>query len=315
MMSKSKLLLRALLLVTGLVGHFAYADEDILPAKLTPEQIALGPTLSHISETGQIFMAHRESSVPFSYVLADRVTPVGFSWDICLRVAKAIEEKLGKPLEIVPVVASAYARMMQVKVGMADIECGSTTNTIGRQRQVAFSNTFFASEIRILVRADSGIKNIDDLNGKRIVTTAATNAERMVRQFTIQRGMAVKQLSERTNFSSFARLERGEADAFVNDDAILLGQRSASKTPEKFVLIETSGLSVEPYGLVLRNEDPVFKATVDQALVKMMQSGEMEQIYSKWFTQPIPPNNRTLGLPLSDLNKAVFANPNDRPAN
>lgn len=314
MIGKSKLLLRSLLLVTGLVGHLAYA-EDIFPAKLTPEQIALGPTLSRISETGQIFMAHREAAIPFSYVLADRVTPAGYSWDICQRVAKAIEEKLGKPLQIVPVVASAYARMMQVKVGMADIECGSTTNTIGRQRQVAFSNTVFASEVRILVRADSGIKSIDDLNGKRIVTTAATNAERMVRQFTIQRGMAVKQMSERTNFSSFGRLERGEADAFVNDDAILLGQRANSKMPENYVLLETSGLSVEPYGLVLRNEDTVFKATVDQALVKLMQSGEIEQIYNKWFTQPIPPNNQTLGLPLSDLNKAVFANPNDRPAN
>jgi glutamate/aspartate transport system substrate-binding protein len=205
--------------------------------------------------------------------------------------------------------------MMQVKVGMADLECGSTTNTIGRQRQVGFSNTFFASEIRILVRAGSGIKSFDDLNGKRIVTTAATTAERMVRQFTVQRGMAVKQISERTNFSSFGRLERGEADAFVNDDAILLGARANSKTPEGFVLLESVGMSVEPYGLVMRNDDPVFKATVDQALVKLMQSGEIVKIYDKWFNQPIPPSNHTLGMPLSELNKAVFANPNDRPAN
>lgn len=314
MIRQSLRMLRPLLLVTGLVCQLAYA-QDVLPAKLTPEQIALGPTLSRITETGEIYLAHREAAVPFSFVLADRVTPAGYTWDICLHVAKAVEQKLGKSIRIVPVVASAYGRMMQVKVGMADIECGSTTNTVGRQRQVSFSNTIFASEIRILVRADSGIKTIDDLNGKRIVTTAATNAERMVRQFTIQRGMAVKQISERTNFSSFARLERGEADAFVNDDAILLGQRASSKMPENFVLMESTGMSVEPYGLVLRNDDPVFKAMVDQALMQLMQSGEMEQIYNKWFTQPIPPSNQTLGLPLSDLNKAVFANPNDRPAN
>jgi glutamate/aspartate transport system substrate-binding protein len=307
-------MLSSLLLVTGLVCQLAYA-QDVEPAKLTPEQIALGPTLSRIAETGEIYLAHREAAVPFSFVLADRVTPAGYTWDICQHVAKAVEQKLGKSIRIVPVVASAYGRMMQVKVGMADVECGSTTNTVGRQRQVAFSNTIFASEIRTLVRADSGIKTIEDLNGKRIVTTAATNAERMVRQFTIQRGMAVKQISERTNFSSFARLERGEADAFVNDDAILLGQRASSKMPENFVLMESTGMSVEPYGLVLRNDDPVFKAMVDQVLVQLMQSGEMEQIYNKWFTQPIPPNNHTLGLPLSDLNKAVFANPNDRPAN
>ena len=314
MIRQSLRMLSSLLLVTGLVCQLAYA-QDVEPAKLTPEQIALGPTLSRIAETGEIYLAHREAAVPFSFVLADRVTPAGYTWDICQHVAKAVEQKLGKSIRIVPVVASAYGRMMQVKVGMADVECGSTTNTVGRQRQVAFSNTIFASEIRTLVRADSGIKTIDDLNGKRIVTTAATNAERMVRQFTIQRGMAVKQISERTNFSSFARLERGEADAFVNDDAILLGQRASSKMPENFVLMESTGMSVEPYGLVLRNDDPVFKAMVDQVLVQLMQSGEIEQIYNKWFTQPIPPNNQTLGLPLSDLNKAVFANPNDRPAN
>jgi glutamate/aspartate transport system substrate-binding protein len=314
MIRQSLRMLRSLLLVTGLVCQLAYA-QDVEPAKLTSEQIALGPTLSRIAETGEIYLAHREAAVPFSFVLADRVTPAGYTWDICQHVAKAVEQKLGKSIRIVPVVASAYGRMMQVKVGMADVECGSTTNTVGRQRQVAFSNTIFASEIRTLVRADSGIKTIEDLNGKRIVTTAATNAERMVRQFTIQRGMAVKQISERTNFSSFARLERGEADAFVNDDAILLGQRASSKTPENFVLMESTGMSVEPYGLVLRNDDPVFKAMVDQVLVQLMQSGEIEQIYNKWFTQPIPPNNQTLGLPLSDLNKAVFANPNDRPAN
>ena len=314
MIRQSLRMLSSLLLVTGLVCQLAYA-QDVEPAKLTPEQIALGPTLSRIAETGEIYLAHREAAVPFSFVLADRLTPAGYTWDICQHVAKAVEQKLGKSIRIVPVVASAYGRMMQVKVGMADVECGSTTNTVGRQRQVAFSNTIFASEIRTLVRADSGIKTIEDLNGKRIVTTAATNAERMVRQFTIQRGMAVKQISERTNFSSFARLERGEADAFVNDDAILLGQRASSKTPENFVLMESTGMSVEPYGLVLRNDDPVFKAMVDQVLVQLMQSGEIEQIYNKWFTQPIPPNNQTLGLPLSDLNKAVFANPNDRPAN
>jgi glutamate/aspartate transport system substrate-binding protein len=101
----------------------------------------------------------------------------------------------------------------------------------------------------------------------------------------------------------------------VNDDAILLGVRANSKTPEGFVLLESAGMSVEPYGLVMRNDDPVFKATVDQALVKLMQSGEIVKIYDKWFNQPIPPNSFTLGMPLSDLNKAVFANPNDRPAN
>lgn len=314
MMRQSMRLLLSLLLVTGLVNQVACA-QDAESVKLTPEQVALGPTLSRIAETGQIFMAHREAAIPFSYVLEDRITPVGYSWDICLQVAKAIEAKLGKPIQIVPVVASAYGRMMQVKVGMADIECGSTTNTVGRQRQVAFSNTVFAAEIRLMVRADSGIKTIDDLNGKRVVTTAATNAERLIRQVTIQRSMAVKQLSERTNFSSMGRLERGEADVFVNDDAILLGARAGSKKPEDFVLMETVGLSVEPYGLVMRNDDPVFKATVDQALVGLMKSGEIVNIYDKWFNRPIPPGNHTLGMPLSDLNKAAFANPNDRSAN
>ena len=248
-------------------------------------------------------------------MLPDKVTPAGYSWEICQHVAKAIEARLGKALTIVPVTMSASTRLMMVKIGMADIECGATTNTTGRQRQVAFSNTFYISQIGVLVRADSGIKTLDDLNGKRVVTTSGTNAERLVSQIALQREMPIRQLVGRSNSESMHLLESGAVDAFVNDDAIVLGQRANADVPDNYLLLSVETNALEPYGLVLRRDDPVFKSLVDATLVQLMQSGEIRDIYERWFTKPIPPSNRSLNLPLSELNRATFANPNDAPAN
>ncbi len=279
------------------------------------QQADLGPTLNKIAESGNIYLAVREAAIPFSYVLEDKKTPAGYSWDICQRVAKAVEEKLGKPITIVPVIASTSGRMMMVKVGMADIECGSTTNTVGRQRQVAFSNTLFVSEIRIMVRANSGIKDAADLKDKKVVTTSGTSGERLVRQLAMQRNLPIRQMQGRSNFESMRMLERGEVDAFVSDDALLLEQRANSENPQAYVLLPRAMTSVEPYGLVIRNDDPEFKKLVDAVLVQLFKSGEIEKVYDKWFNQAIPKVTHPLNMPLSDLNKAAFANPNDKAGN
>lgn len=280
-----------------------------------PKPEGLGPTLGKIAESGIVYLAVREAATPFSYVLPDKVTPAGYSWELCQHVAKAIEARLGKPLAIVPVTTTASTRLMMVKSGMANIECGSTTNTASRQRLVAFSNTVYVSQIGILVHKDSGIKTVNDLNGKRVVTTSATNAERLVRQIALQRAMPVRQLIGRSNTESMELLESGKADAFVNDDAVVLGQRANARVPGDFVLLPAEMNLVEPYGLVVPRDDPEFKALVDATLVKLMNSGEIREIYERWFNQPIPPNGRSLDLPLSELNKTIFANPNDKPAN
>lgn len=276
----------------------------------------LGPTLKKIADSGTIYLGFREAAVPFSYVtVADKEKPQGYSWDVCGRIVKAIEGKIGKEIKVVPVVATANARLMMVKVGMADIECGATTHSLGREKLASFSNTIFVAEVGVLVRASSGLKSANDLAGKRVVTTGGTTADRLVKQTALQRNISIKQLVEPSHVQAMALLERGEADAYVADDAILLGQRANSTTPDQYVFLPNVVSSVEPYGLVLPKDDLAFKKLVDDALVTMMKSGEMATIYDKWFMQPIPPINQVLNHPISDLNKTVFANPNDRPVN
>lgn len=297
----------------GACLNSALAESGRTQAAVTQE--ALGQTLSKISQSGVIYLAHRESSVPFSYVIPESNTPVGYSWEICQHVVKAVEKKLGKEIQVVPVNASSFGRMMQVKVNMSDLECGSTTNTVGRQNMVNFSTTIFVSEVRILVRANSGIKTAEDLRHKRIVTTSGTNSDRLVKQFSLQRNVDVVIEAEVSNSDSMQRLESGDADAFVNDDAVLLGLRASAKNPEDYVLLDGVSLSVQPYGLVMRNDDPIFKQLVDDTVIALMRSGEILKIYEKWFNQPIPPNNKSMAFPISDLNKATFEYPNDRPTN
>ena len=309
-MIKNLRFLSGLLLVAGLSVSSVFAQTAATTG------LDLGPTLNKVNATGNFYIALRTSSVPFSYVLSGgRETPAGYSWEICEHIAKAVEAKVGKSITIVPVPVSSSGRIMMIKTGMADIECGSTTNTLGRQRQVAFSNTIFVSEVGVLVRAADGIRSFSDLNGKRVVTTSGTNAERLVRVVALQRGLSIKHQHGRENSESMAMLERGEADAFVTDDALLAGARAAAQNPESFALLPRATTAVEPYGLVLRNDDPVFQKLVNDTLGELYKSGEIEKIYDKWFNQPIPPNQRVLALPLSDLNKAAFANPNDKPAN
>lgn len=274
----------------------------------------LGPTLKRIASEGTIQLGYREAAVPFSYILADKQTPAGFSWELCGRVVNAVKEKLGKEIKIVPVVATSTARLMMVKVGMADIECGATTNTVSRQSQAAFSNTFFVSEVKVMVRADSGIKSFADLVGKRILTTNGTSADRLVKMTAIRLSQAVLEVNGRSHEESMAMLVRGDADAYVADDAILLGKRAGATNPEDYVLLPES-LSVEPYGLALPKDDPAFKNLVDDVLVGLMKSGEFETIYNKWFMEPIPPNGARLNLPMTPALKALVESPNDIPAN
>jgi glutamate/aspartate transport system substrate-binding protein len=197
---------------------------------------------------------------------------------------------------------------------MTDIECGASTHTLAREKLASFSTTFYVSETRLMVHADSGIRSFDDLAGKTVLTASGSAAERLVKQTALQRNLVIRQVQSRSQAESMAMLERGEVDVYVADDATLAALRAQSTAPERYVLLDDS-LSVEPYALVLPKDDPAFKAMVDETLVDLMKSGELEKIYSKWFTQPIPPTGKALNLPLSALNKSTWQFPNDKPAN
>lgn len=303
-MQPMKFLLRNVLLLLVFFGGTG--------AAVAQESVA-SPTLKRILETGNIYLAHRESSVPFSYLLPGEAA-TGYAWDICLGVVKALENKLGRSLNVVPVVATANGRLMMVRAGMADIECGATTNTLGRQKLVSFSNTFFVAQVRGMVKVGSGIHSMNDLGGKRIVTTSGTTADRLVKMAALQRNLSIQQIMGRDHPESMSMLLKGEVDMYVADDAILVGQRAATGAGADFELLSES-LSIEPYGLVLPLEDYEFKSLVDGALVGMMQSGQLQALYEKWFMQPIPPRGVPLDLPMTELLKGMIAEPNDRPVN
>ena len=275
---------------------------------------SFGPTLDKISERGMVFVGHRAASFPFSFILTGADQPDGFSIDICRHVIKAIEEKLGKKIVAQPVDLTENTRTLMVKTGMADLECGSTTNTIGRSQQVAFSTTIFVSEVKAMVPIELAGKTLKDLANKRVVTTLSTTADRLVKQASMSRNISIRNEVQGSHDLSMKALVNGDADVFVADDSILAGLRARSANPEKYVILDES-YSVEPYGLLLPKDDPQFKQLVDDVLIGLMKSGEIAKIYDKWFMNPIPPNNYNLNLPMSPLNKAAYANPNDRPVN
>ena len=289
-------------LVAACIAEFAFVDAAVA-------QSVRIPTLQKIRQYGAIYVGHREASVPFSYYVGE--TPVGYSKDICDKVVADIKLYLHDPsLKVVLVPVSNSSRLMMLMTGMIDLECGSTTNTKIRQQAVAFSVTPFISGVRALVRKDSKIDKIADLNGKQIVTTAGTTSERLVKNALATRKLSAGAKYGRTHLDSFGQVLRKEADAFVVDDAILSGLIANSAEGDKFKLLEEN-FGFEPYGIGLRKDDPEFKEVVDKSMREMMKSGEMETLYNKWFMSPIPPNNVNLQIPLSDALKEAMRNPTD----
>ncbi len=276
---------------------------------------AMGPTLNKIADTGAIFLAYREATIPFSYINLASQPPeiVGYTWEICGHVVRAVRERLARDIATVPVAVTANSQTLMLKTGMADLVCGAPTNNVARQKQVAFSNTFFVAEVKALVNKNSGIRSVADLANRNVVTTLGTTADRLIKQAALASNVTMVFLGGRTHPDSMAMLERGEAAAYVGDDAILAGMRAASKDRDQFVFLDAS-LSVEPYGIMLPRDDPQFKQLVDDTLVALMRSGELERIYNKWFLGPIPPLGTALDMPMSARLKEMIANPNDRPA-
>ena len=267
------------------------------------------PTLDRIRENGVIYVAHRESSVPFSYYHGDEV--VGYSKELCDKVVVAIKERLNnQSLKVVLVPVSSNARLMALVTGMIDLECGSTTNSKIRQQAVAFSVTTFVTGIRAMVREDSGIKQLGDLDRKTIITTAGTTTERVVKTAFAQRKMTAREKSGLSHADSYRQVSSKAADAFVIDDILLSGLMANATDGVRMNILEEN-LGFEPYGIAMRRNDPEFKALVDATLIGLMKSGELEAIYNKWFLSPIPPYGVSLNVPMSNLLKEAIRVPND----
>jgi glutamate/aspartate transport system substrate-binding protein len=270
-------------------------------------------TLEKIRQYGAIYIGHRESSIPFSYLDADDKV-VGYSWDLCERVTDAIKLRLNRPdLAVVPVPVTSSSRQMILEAGTIDLECGSTTNTEQRQRYVGFAVTTFVAGVKALVKKDSGIRSIKDMKGKTVVTTSGTTSDAYVKAAAFRQGVFPSFRVGRDHDDSLRQLVRGDADVMVLDDVLLQGLLMGVPEADKFklVVLEES-YAYEPYGMMLRRNDLEFKKLVDDTLIALMKSGELARIYAKWFTSPIPPKGGNLNLPMGDLLKQLILTPNDK---
>ena len=268
-------------------------------------------TLKKIKETGTITLGHRESSIPFSYY-DDKQQVIGYSHELMLKAVDGIKEhlKLAKiDTKLMPITSAN--RITLIQNGTVDIECGSTTNNLDRQKQVAFSTTIFVIGTKLMVKKTSGITDFADLAGKNVVTTAGTTSERLLRKMNEEKKMGMNVISAKDHGESFLTLETGRAVAFMMDDALLFGEMAKAKRAGDWAVVGTAQ-SKEAYGCMLRKDDPEFKKVVDAALTKVMTSGEAEKIYAKWFMNPIPPKGLNLNMPLSDEMKALYKAPNDK---
>ena len=268
-------------------------------------------TLSKAKDSGVVTMGVRDSSGALSYTLGDGKY-AGYHVEICQRIIGNMEKAVGKKLDVKFQSVTSQNRIPLVQNGTVDIECGSTTNNAARQKDVAFVVTTYVEEVRIAVKANSGITSINQLNGKNVVTTTGTTSVQHLRKHERANGVDFKEVFGKDHAESFLLLEAGRADAFVMDGQILAGNIALAKNPADFKIVGEV-LSVEPIAIMLRKDDPAFKKLADDTIRDLAKSGELAKIYDKWFVQPIPPKNTRVGLPASDTTKAAWATPNDKP--
>jgi glutamate/aspartate transport system substrate-binding protein len=271
------------------------------------------PTLDKVKASGQMTVAYRESSIPFSYLGGD-AQPTGFGWEICGRIVEQVKRATGRnDLKVATQAVTSANRIPLMVNGTIDIECGSTTNNSDRAKQVAFATNYFYTGTRLLVKAGSGIKSVDDLKGKKVVSTTGTTNFQVMRKLNADRNLGFELMGAKDHAEAALLVQSGRADAFGMDDILLYGLRAAAQNPAEFEVVGEA-LQVEPYAIMLRKDDPAFKKLVDDTLASLMKSGEFEQLYRKWFLSPIPPRGINLGAPMSAELKANLTALSDKPA-
>ena len=265
-------------------------------------------TLDKIRTSGKVVLGVREASPPMAYALGANERFVGYHVELCERVLKDIVPKAR--LEYMAL--TAQNTLPLVSNGTVDIGCGPTTNNLARQQQVAFALTTYVSEVRMAVRADSGITSVAQLAGRTVAATTGTTAVQLLRKLERAQNLTLKTSLGKDHLESFLILESGRADAFVLDDNLLAGIIANSKTPQAWRIVGEP-LGSEPIALLFRKDDPAFKAAVDGAIRALMKSGELDRLYAKWFLEPIPPRQTPLNLSMSTALRQLIANPNDLP--
>ena len=269
-------------------------------------------TLDKIRSSGTITLGNRDASIPFSY-LDDKQQPIGYAMDLCLKIVDAVKAELKRPnLKVAYQPVTSATRIPLMANGTIDLECGSTTNNAERQKQVSYTITHFVTANRFIAKKADNLMKLDDLKGKTVVSTAGTSNIKQLTELNASRNLGMNILSAKDHAEGFLMVDTGRAAAFVMDDILLAGLAANHANPGLFA-ISAEPLSVEPYGIMLRKDDPAFKKVVDEAMVKIYKSGEINAIYEKWFQHPIPPRGINLNIPMGASFKKVVANPTDSP--
>ena len=269
-------------------------------------------TLAKVKSSGTITLGVRESSGALGYSLGD-CKYVGFHTEMAENIASDLRKQLGlSKLETKYQPVTSQNRIPLVVNGTVDLECGSTTNDLNRQKDVDFANTTYVEQVRIAVKANSGINDVKDLNGKTVATTTGTTSVQLLRQNKRAEGIEFKNIMGKDHADSFLLLETGRADAFVMDGSILAGNISKSKNAKDFKIVGEP-LSTEPIACMVRKNDPAFLKAVNDSIARQVKDGTLAKLWDKWFIQPIPPANVAVGLPLSDATKNAWNNPNNKP--
>jgi glutamate/aspartate transport system substrate-binding protein len=268
-------------------------------------------TLQKIKDSGTITIGYRETSMPFSYI-DDSQKPIGFALDICDKIVDEVKAtlKLDKlKIELTPV--SSATRIPLIGNGTIDLECASTTNNPEREKLVAFTHTYFLTANRFVAKMSSGLKTIDDLKGKTVASTSGTSNIKELFEANTSRNLGMTILTSKDIAEGFLLVETDRADAFVMDDILLAGLVASSKTPPAYAISTDEFAVPEPYGIMLRRDDPAFKAVVDRATTRLYTSPEMAALYAKWFTSPIPPKGINFNFPMTPQMQKAFAHPSD----
>ncbi|GAB3775134.1 amino acid ABC transporter substrate-binding protein [Ramlibacter monticola] len=268
----------------------AHAQSPEAPLRLTG-------TLAKVRETGIIALGHRDSSIPFSY-LSPRGEPIGYSIDLCRLLVDAIGEAVGRTLTVKWQPVTSETRIAAVVGGQVDLECGSTTNNLERQKQVAFSPTIFVSGTKLLVRKGSAIRSFRDLGGKRVVVTAGTTNEKAMRDLAARFRIAMTLVTAPDHEASFEQLTSGKVDTFATDDVLLYGLLAQHKLQADYLVVGEF-LSYDPYGIMYRKGDPQLAKLVDDTLRELAEDREIERRYERWFLRRLPQSGVSLDLPMS----------------
>lgn len=277
----------------------------------TADAAAPGGTLKKVADAGAITIGYREASIPFSYI-DDHGQAIGYTVDICRRVAEAVGRELGRSdIKIRYQAMGPANRIPLLRNGTIDLGCGQDTHTVAREQEVAFSTTVFVEEVQAAVRAESPVTHFAQLAGKTVSVNPGTTAVELLGDYERAHHTGIRIQYGRDSGENFLLMNTGRTAANVGDNIAIAGQIANTGHPERYRFLPEV-LRAEPYAIMLRRDDPQFKALVDRVVTGLMRSGEIERIYAKWFTSPIPPRGVNMHFEPTPAIRKAFAAPDDR---